>query len=180
MVAFNTAHLEQELKYFGQELMIAARDTDVTDPATIAAYNASLDNDQLFGATEGIDALLTANSLDAIVGPTDSPAWATDLVNGDHFTSVGWTSPAAIVGYPILNVPSGMSYDLLPVGVSFVGTAFSEPTLIKLASGFEHAMQARRQPTFLPTFPSSSAGPGHDQGGGRGRGKPRDDRARMV
>ena len=180
VVAFNTAHAEQELKFFGQELMIAARDTDVTDPATIAAYNASLDRDQLFGATEGIDALLTAHSLDAIVGPTDSPAWTTDLVNGDHFTSAGWTSPAAIVGYPIINVPSGMSYDLLPVGVSFVGSAFSEATLIKVASGFEHAMHARRQPNFLPTFPSSSAGPGHDQGRGRGRGKQGDDRARMV
>ena len=180
VVAFNTAHAEQELKFFGQELMIAARDTDVTDPATIAAYNASLDHDQLFGATEGIDALLTAHSLDAIVGPTDSPAWTTDLVNGDHFTSAGWTSPAAIVGYPIINVPSGMSYDLLPVGVSFVGSAFSEATLIKVASGFEHAMHARRQPNFLPTFPSSSAGPGHDQGRGRGRGKLGDDRARMV
>jgi amidase len=180
VIAFNTAHAEQELKFFGQELMIAARDTNITDPATIAAYNASLDNDQLFGATEGIDALLAANSLDAIVAPTDSPAWTTDLVNGDHFTSSGTPSPAAIVGYPIINVPSGMSYDLLPVGVSFYGTAFSEPTLIKVASGFEHAMHARRQPKFLPTFPSASPGSGPARGEGHGRIKPEVARARMM
>jgi amidase len=180
VIAFNSAHADEELKFFGQELMIAARDTDINDLATIAAYNASLDNDQLFGATEGIDALLAAHSLDAMVAPTDSPAWTTDLVNGDHFTSVGTPSPAAIVGYPIINVPSGMSYDLLPVGVSFYSTAFSEPTLIKIASGFEHAMRARRQPKFLPTFLSSSPGPGHEKGEGRGRGKPEDARGRMI
>jgi len=180
VIGFNTAHADQELKFFGQELMIAARDTDINDPATVAAYKISLDNDLLFGATEGIDALLAAHSLDAIVAPTDSPAWTTDLVNGDHFTSTGSPSPAAIVGYPIINVPSGMSYDLLPVGVSFYGTAFSEPTLIKIASGFEHAMQARRQPKFLPTFPSTAPGHDHDPDERRGRATPGDARTRMI
>ena len=180
VIGFNTAHADQELKFFGQELMIAARDTDINDPATVAAYKISLSNDLLFGATEGIDALLAAHSLDAIVAPTDSPAWTTDLVNGDHFTSTGSPSPAAIVGYPIINVPSGMSYDLLPVGVSFYGTAFSEPTLIKIASGFEHAMQARRQPKFLPTFPSTAPGHDHDPDERRGRATPEDARARMI
>ena len=162
VVAFNSAHAADELRYFGQELMIAARDTDIHDPATIAAYNQSLANDRRFGGSEGIDAILQANSLDAIVAPTDSPAWTTDLVNGDHFTSSGSTSPPAIVGYPIINVPSGMSYDLLPVGISFWGTAFSEPTLIKLASGFEHATKWRRQPKFIPTFPANPGGEEHD------------------
>src|SRR5207245_1909425 len=180
VIAFNSAHANQELQFFGQELMIAARDTDITDLATIAAYNASLDNDQLFGATEGIDTLLAANSLDAIVAPTDSPAWTTDLVNGDHFTSSGSPSPAAVVGYPIINVPSGMSYGLLPVGVSLFSTAFSEPTLIKLASGFEHAAQARRQPTFIPTFPANPAsGGGHGSRHGRLR-IPKDARPGMF
>jgi amidase len=169
VVAFNSAHAAQELLYFGQELMIAARDTDIHDPATISAYQQSLANDKLFGGTEGIDLLLQSNNLDAIVAPTDSPAWTTDLVNGDHFTSNGSTSPPAIVGYPIINVPSGMSYGLLPVGISFSGTAFSEPTLIKLASGFEHVMNARRQPTFIPTFPAnpSTRGPAADSSRGR-------------
>lgn len=155
VIAFNTAHADQELKYFGQELMELARDTDIHDAATISAYNDALDRDLLIGATEGIDALISANSLDAIVAPTDSAAWTTDLVNGDHFTSSGTPSPAAIVGYPIIHVPSGMAFDLLPVGVSFYSTAFSEPTLIKIASGFEHVANARRQPTFVPTFPAS-------------------------
>src|SRR2546422_2575285 len=180
VIAFNSLHADQELKFFGQELMVAARDTDIHDAATIAAYQDALNTDKFIGASDGIDALLAANSLDAIVAPTDSPAWTTDLVNGDHFTSSGSTSPAAIVGYPIINVPSGMSYDLLPVGVSFYGTAFSEPTLIKIASGFEHAMQARRQPKFLPTFPSTSAGGGLDPGKGHGRVRPEIARARMI
>jgi amidase len=162
VVAFNSAHAAQELLYFGQELMVAARDTNIHDPATNAAYQQALRNDKLFGATEGIDQLIQANHLDAIVAPTDSPAWTTDLVNGDHFTSNGSTSPPAIVGYPIINVPSGMSYDLLPVGISFSGTAFSEPMLIKLASGFEHVMKARRQPNFVATFPANPTGQGHD------------------
>ena len=155
VIAFNTLHADRELKFFGQELMELARDTDIHDAATISDYQAALDTDQLIGATEGIDALISANSLDAIVAPTDSPAWTTDVVNGDHFTSSGSPSPAAVVGYPIINVPSGMSYDLLPVGVSFFASAFSEPTLIKLASSFEHAANARRQPTFIPTFPAN-------------------------
>src|SRR3989449_1382879 len=180
VIAFNSLHADQELKFFGQELMVAARDTDIHDAATIAAYQDALNTDKFIGASDGIDALLAANSLDAIVAPTDSPAWTTDLVNGDHFTSSGSTSPAAIVGYPIINVPSGMSYDLLPVGVSFYGTAFSEPTLIKLASGFEHVTQARRQPKFLPTFPSTSAGGGLERGKGHGRVRPEIARARMI
>jgi amidase len=163
VVAFNSTHAAQELRYFGQELMVAARDTDIHDPQTISAYMQSLKNDKLFGGSEGIDLLLQSKQLDAIVAPTDSPAWTTDLVNGDHFTSNGSTSPPAIVGYPIINVPSGMSYDLLPVGISFSGTAFSEPKLIKLSSGFEHVMKARRQPTFVPTFPANPTGHGHDE-----------------
>jgi amidase len=164
VVAFNSAHAAQELRYFGQELMISARDTDTHDPATIAAYQQSLANDKRFGGSEGIDAILQAHSLDAIVMPNDSPAWATDLFNGDHFTSSGSTSPAAIVGYPLISVPSGMSLDLLPVGVLFMGTAFSEPTLIKLASGYEHATKWRRQPKFIPTFTGNPSGEGPDPG----------------
>src|SRR5438128_969638 len=180
VIAFNSLHADQELKFFGQELMVAARDTDIHDAATIAAYQDALNTDKFIGASDGIDALLAANSLDAIVAPTDSPAWTTDLVNGDHFTSSGSPSPAAVVGYPIINVPSGMSYGLLPVGVSFFSTAFSEPTLIKLASGFEHAAQARRQPTFISTFPANPAsGGGHGSRHGRLR-IPKDARPGMF
>src|SRR5256885_15378867 len=94
-------------------------------------------------------------SVDAIVGPTDNPAWTTDLINGDHFV-IGTSGPAAIVGYPIINVPMGFVFGV-PVGISFMGTAFSEPTLIELAAGFEHVTQARRTPQFLRTLPFDTA-----------------------
>ena len=133
----------------------------MADPATSSqplkiSYNDALAADKLWGATEGIDLLLTQNALQAIVAPTDNPAWPTDLINGDHF-SVGSSSPAAIVGYPIINVPMGFTFGA-PVGISFMGTAFSEPDLIRLASGFEHVTRARRQPQFLRTLPFETKG----------------------
>jgi amidase len=100
--------------------------------------------------------ILAANNLDAIVAPTDNPPWPTDLINGDHFV-IGTSSPPAIVGYPNINVPMGSVFGV-PVGISFMGTAFSEPTLIKLASGFENVVKARRPPQFLPTLPFNTPG----------------------
>src|SRR5262249_13719190 len=102
------------------------------------------------------DLLLSQNKLDAIVAPTDNPSWPTDLINGDHFV-VGTSSPAAIVGYPIINVPMGFTFGV-PVGISFIGTAFSEPTLIKLASGFEAGPHAGKPPHPLSTLPFNTKG----------------------
>ena len=133
-----------------------------TDPAAVQgppfniSYNAAIATDKLAGATEGIDLLLSQFNLDAIVAPTDNPPWPTDLINGDHFV-VGTSSPAAIVGYPIINVPMGFTFGV-PVGISFMGTAFSEPTLIKLASGFEAVTHARKAPQFLSTLPFNTKG----------------------
>ena len=149
-IAFNNAHAAQEMPFFAQEIFEAAQSVDINDPATIAAYQAALARDRLIGGTEGIDQLLTANGLDAIVAPTDTPAWPTDLINADHFI-FGSSSACAIVGYPIIVVPMGFSFGM-PLGLSIMGTAFSEPTLIKIASGFEHATLARRQPQFLSTL----------------------------
>ncbi|HYT05069.1 MAG TPA: amidase [Gemmatimonadales bacterium] len=159
-IAFDTAHAAQELPFFGQEIFELAA-TFSTDPNAVQpgfgmSYNDALAADQLFGATEGIDLLLAQNSLQAIVAPTDNPAWPTDLINGDHFV-IGTSSPAAIVGYPIINVPMGFTFGV-PVGISFMGTAFSEPTLIALASGFEHVTRARRPPQFLRTLPFDTKG----------------------
>src|SRR2546427_614895 len=160
-IAFNNAHAAQELQFFGQEIFELSQQFNVADPNTNSqplgmSYSAALAADKLFGATEGIDLLLTRNDLDAIVAPTDNPAWPTDLINGDHFV-IGTSGPAAIVGYPIINVPMGFTFGV-PVGISFMGTAFSEPTLIKLAAGFEHVTQARRTPLVLRTLPFDTKG----------------------
>jgi len=97
---------------------------------------------------QGIDAVLGQLHLDALVTPTGSPGWATDLVNGDHFLGSS-SSPAAMAGYPSITVPAGFSLGL-PVGISFFSTAWSEPKLIRIASGFEHVTGVRRPPQFLP------------------------------
>src|SRR6266705_5398206 len=168
-IAFNNANAAQELQFFGQEIFELAA-TFSTDPNAVQpgfgmSVNQALASDKLFGATEGIDAILQGHlpngpslnpPVDAIVAPTDNPAWPTDLINGDHFV-IGTSSPAAIVGYPIINVPMGMSFGV-PLGISFMGTAFSEPTLIALASGFEHVTRARRPPQFLRTLPFDTKG----------------------
>src|SRR6266568_1788313 len=125
-------------------------------PLAGGTLQTAIDFDNAIAATEGIDKLLTDNILDAVAAPTDSPAFPTDLINADHFI-FGSSSPAAIVGYPIINVPMGMTFGV-PVGISFMGTAFSEPKLIALASGFEAVTHARQQPTFLATLPFNTKG----------------------
>src|SRR6202030_1421616 len=102
-----------------------------------------------------MDRALRGFNLDAVVSATDNPAWSTDLIYGDHFI-FGTSSLAAGPGYPIVQVPAGIVFGT-PLGISFFGTAFSEPTLIKLASGFETAtkIRAKNLPTFAPTIPSN-------------------------
>jgi amidase len=160
LIDFNNANATQEMPFFAQEIFDLANlfssNPNATQPLGLS-YNDSLAIDRKIGATEGIDQLLKANNLDALIAGTDSPAWPTDLINSDHFT-FGTSSPCAIVGYPIINVPAGMTFGV-PVGISFMGTAFSEPTLIKLASGFEAVTQARQKPQFLQTLPFSGPSP---------------------
>ncbi len=160
LIDFNNAHADQEMPFFAQEIFDLAN-TFSSDPKATQvfglSYNESLAVDQKIGATEGIDLLLKNNNLDALVAGTDNPPWPTDLINSDHFV-FGTSSPCAIVGYPIINVPAGMTFGV-PVGISFMGTAFSEPTLIRLASGFEAVTQARQKPQFLQTLPFSGPSP---------------------
>lgn len=146
-IAFNNSHAPQELRWFGQEFFELAQDEIFSE----AEYLAALETGHRLAGTDGIDAILAEENLDALVAPTGSPAWPTDLVNGDHFLGAS-SGPSAIAGYPIINVPMGLSFGL-PVGISFMAGAFSEPTLIKLASGFEEVRRARRRPTYIPTLP---------------------------
>lgn len=147
LIAFNEAVRDVELKYFGQELFELAEQTPgLNDPAYLEAKAEA----RRLGREEGIDAVLDQYSLDAIVAPTGSPAWTTDVVNGDHFLGAS-SGLAAVAGYPLISVPAGYVHGL-PVGITFMGRAYSEPTLIKLAYAFEQASRFRRAPQFLPTI----------------------------
>jgi amidase len=156
-IVFNNANADAEMPFFGQDLFEQAEGLAVSADApqpdfNNMTYNQALEIDRLSGVN-GVDKALQQFNLDAIVAPTDNPAWATDLLYGDHFI-FGSSSLAAAEGYPIVQVPAGVVFGI-PLGISFFGTAFSEPTLIKLASGFEAATHARAKnlPTFAPTIP---------------------------
>jgi amidase len=156
-IDFNNAHAEVEMPYFNQDLWelceSMAHGPDDPQPAFGGmTYNQALAADQAFGVN-GIDAAISQFNLDAVVTATDNPAWATDLIFGDHFI-FGTSGLAAPEGYPIIQVPAAMVFGA-PMGLSFFGTAFSEPTLIKLASGFEAFTQVRANnlPTFAQTVP---------------------------
>ena len=156
-IAFNNAHVDDEQPFFNQDIWDLCNSLlpgpDDPQPAFGGlTYNQALAGDQLLGVN-GIDMALTQFNLEAIVSATDNPAWATDLLYGDHFI-FGTSGLAAPEGYPIVQVPEGMVFGV-PLGISFFGTAFSEPTLIKLASGFEAVTQVRKSnlPTFAATVP---------------------------
>jgi amidase len=147
LIAFNIAHADQELQFFGQEIFeqSQALSGDLTDP-TYRAQRARLTSLQ----RRAIDETVAANHLDAIMAATNSPAWLTTLGEGDAF-SVGSSSPAAVSGYPSITVPAGFSGPL-PVGVSFIGTRFGEANLVKLTYAFEKGTQVRQPPKFIPTI----------------------------
>jgi amidase len=150
IIAFNDAHREQEMPWFGQEIMIQAQ---AKGPLTEKKYRDELAKNLRQSRTEGIDATMNKYKLDAIVAPTGGPAWPTDLINGDHFSG-GSSTPAAVAGYPNINVPAGFSHGL-PIGISFFGRAYSEPTLIRIAYAYEQATRHRKPPTFIPTLGDS-------------------------
>ena len=143
VIAFNEANAEREMPFFGQEILVEA---EGKGPLTEAAYRTARDTASRLSREEGLDAALARHRLDAILGPSGGPAWVTDLVHGDTF-SVGSSGAAAVAGYPNVTVPAGHVHGL-PVGVSFFGAAWSEPTLIRIAWAFEQAAPHRRPPRF--------------------------------
>jgi amidase len=147
VIAFNTKNADRELRYFGQEIMTSSQKKG---PLTEKKYLDALAKNRRAMGRQGIDATMTKFRLDAIVAPTQGPAWLIDLVNGDSSGGGSFTSPAACAGYPHVTVPMGFVRGL-PVGLSFVGRAWSEATLLKLSYAFEQASPARRKPTFVPT-----------------------------
>ena len=157
VIDFDNAHTAQEMPFFNQDIFdfcnSLATGADDAQPAFGGlTYNQALEADRLF-TINNVDAALSSQHLDAIVSATDNPAWATDLLYGDHFI-FGTSSIAAAGGYPIIQVPAESVFGA-PMGISFFGSAFSEPTLIKLASGFEAFTQARAKnlPTFAQMLP---------------------------
>ncbi len=144
LIAFNKANQGREMPYFGQELFHRAQEKgDLSSPE----YAQVRERVQRLARDEGVDATLDKHRLDALVAPTEGPAWLTDWINGDHCLG-GSSSAAARAGYPSITVPAGFIHGL-PVGLSFFSRAFSEPLLLKLAYAFEQATRQRRPPQFL-------------------------------
>jgi len=147
VIKFNDENKAREMPYFGQELFVQAEEKG---PLTTPAYLEALAKNQRLSRAEGLDAVLDGQKLDAVVAPTGGPAWTTDCVNGDHFVGGGCSTPAAVAGYPHISVPMGFVFGL-PVGLSFLGRAWAEPGLLKLAYAYEQATKHRRAPKYLPS-----------------------------
>jgi amidase len=143
VIAFNEKNKARELHVFGQDNFIKA---EACGPLTDKKYLEARDRNWKRSRDEGIDAVMEKHKLDAIIAPTNGPAWLTDYINGDHFSG-GTASPAAVAGYPAITVPMG-DITGLPVGLTFFGKKWSEPTLVKLAYAFEQATKTRKPPRF--------------------------------
>ena len=147
LIAWNEREKAREMPWFGQEIFIRAQKSGpLTDKKYLEARATCL----RLTRTQGIDALMAKHRLDAIVLPSNQPAWTTDLLNGDHFTG-GDTTYASVAGYPSITVPMGMVHGL-PVGMRFIGRAWHEGRLISYAFAFEQTTKARRVPGYVRTL----------------------------
>ena len=148
VIAFNEKNKDREMPWFAQNIMIEA---EAKGPLTDKAYLEALKKSRKASRENGIDAAVAKFRLDAIIAPTSGPSWLIDWVNGDHYTG-GCSTLAAVAGYPHITVPAGFVHGL-PIGMSFFGSAWSEPKLFKLAYAFEQTTKARREPQFHLTLP---------------------------
>jgi amidase len=146
LIAFNRAHAGREMPYFGQEIFESAARKG---PLSSAGYRAALRKCRELARTKGLDATFAKHRLDALVAPTQGPPALIDLVNGEP-SGGSSTSPCAVAGYPAITVPMGYALGL-PLGITFMGLAWSEPALLKFAFAFEQETKVRRPPRFLPT-----------------------------
>ena len=147
LIAFDRAHAAQEMPYFGQEIFEQAAKKG---PLTSAGYRKALAKCRDLSRTKGLDATFAKHKLDALVAPTQGPPALIDLVNGDPGGGGSSTSPCAVAGYPAITVPMGYAFGL-PLGLTFMGLAWSEPKLVRYAYAFEQATKVRRAPRFEPT-----------------------------
>jgi amidase len=145
-VKYNEQHASAEMPYFGQEIFEKAL---AKGPLSSREYRKALARSQKMARAEGIDATIRKYKLDAFVAPTMAPPPLIDLINGDSYLGGATTLPA-VAGYPHITVPGGFTFDI-PMGVSFFGAKWSEPTLLRIAYAFEQATHHRKPPQFLPT-----------------------------
>jgi amidase len=143
LIAFNEKHRDREMPYFAQEHLIKSQAKAGLESRE---YLDALANNHKYAREEGIDKVMKEHKLDALVAPTDGPAWLSDYVAGDHYSG-GFSTPAAVAGYPHITVPAGQVHGL-PVGISFVGGPWSEAALIRMAYAYEQASLARKAPTY--------------------------------
>ena len=147
LIAWNRANAKQVMPFFGQEIFEQAQ---AKGPLTDAAYTRARDAARRMAGKDGIVAALDKDKLDALIAPSLSPAWPTDHVLGDHFVGAGY-GMAAVAGTPSLTVPIGDTHGL-PLGVTFMGRAYSEGELIGFGFAIEQATKARRAPKYAPTL----------------------------
>jgi amidase len=147
VIDFNEQNRGREMPFFGQDIFLKSEQKGALSSKE---YLDALEMNHRLSRAEGIDFVMDKFKLDALLAPTGGPAWLTDLINGDH-SAGGSSSAAAVAGYPNINVTAGYLWGL-PVGISFFGRAWSEPTLLKIAYSFEQLTKARQKPRFLATI----------------------------
>jgi amidase len=147
IIAFNKTNEDKAMPYFKQETLEAS---DKMSDLNNKGYKEALQKSHA-GSKQVIDDVIKQNKLDAICGLTMGPACSIDVIYGDRWGDVFLTQPAAASGYPHISVPGGMVYDL-PVGISFFGSAYSEPVLLSIAYAYEQASKNRIAPKFKKAF----------------------------